>query len=92
MLSETDGSKAYRWNILALASVLVVAGLAGAEPRDLSVFGVKPSGDWGVTVISAAAILTQLYWYILRYLHMKEDAAIEQESRSWSYTRKLVMG
>ena len=56
-----------------------MAGLAGADPRDLSVFGVKPGGDWGVIVISTAAVLTQLYWYVLRYLHMKEDAVIEQE-------------
>ena len=79
MLSETDVSKVYRRNILALASVLVVAGLAGADPRDLSVFGVKPDGDWGVIVIGAAAILTQLCWYVLRYLHMAEDTVIEQE-------------
>ena len=78
MLLETEGSRAYRRNILALASVFVVAGLAGADPRDLSVFGVKPDGDWGVIVIGAAAMLTQLYWYVLRYLHMKEDAVIEQ--------------
>ena len=77
MLVETDGSKVYRRNTLALASVLVLAGLAGADPGDLSVFGVKPDGDWGVIVISAAAIGTQLYWYILRYLHMKEDAEVE---------------
>ena len=77
MLVETDGSKVYRRNTLALASVLVLAGLAGADPGDLSVFGVKPDGDWGVIVISAAAIGTQLYWYILRYLHIKEDAEVE---------------
>ncbi len=77
MLSEADGSKVYRRNTLALASVLVLAGLAGADPGDLSVFGVKPGGDWGVIVISAAAIVTQLYWYILRCLHNKEDAEVE---------------
>ena len=80
LLQEADGSKAYRRNLLALASVLVVAGLAGADPRDLSVFGVKPDGDWGVIVISAAAILTQIYWYVSRYLHNAADAAIEQDN------------
>ena len=79
ILSEPDGSKVYRRNTLALASVLVLAGLAGADPGDLSVFGVKPDGDWGVIVISAATIGTQLYWYILRYLHIKEDAEVEKE-------------
>ena len=79
MLTETDGAKVYRRNTLALASVLVLARLAGADPGDLSVFGVKPDGDWGVIVISAAAIVTQLYWYILRYLHNMEDAEVEHE-------------
>ena len=64
---------------MAVSGVLVVAGLAGADPRELSVFGVKPDGDWGVIVISATAILTQLYWYVLRYLHMREDAVVERE-------------
>lgn len=82
MLLETDGSKANRRNILALAGVMVVAGLAGAEPRDLSVFGVKPVGDRGVIVVSTAAILIQLYWYVLRYLHMEEDGAVEQKPLS----------
>ena len=45
---KRKGSRAYRRNILALASVFVVAGLAGADPHDLSVFGVKPDEDWGV--------------------------------------------
>ncbi len=66
---------------------MVVAGLAGANPRDLSVFGVKPGGDWGVIVISTAAVLTQLYWYVLRYLHMKEDAVIEQEPEPYGESR-----
>ncbi len=78
MLSEADGSKVYRRNTLALASVLVLAGLAGADPGDLSAFGVKPDGNWGVIIISAAAIVTQLYWYILRCLHNKEDAEVER--------------
>ena len=79
ILSESDGAKVYRRNTLALASVLVLAGLASADPGDLSVFGVKPDGDWGVIVISTAAIVTQLYWYILRCLHNKEDAEVEKE-------------
>ena len=90
MLSETDVSKVYRRNILALASVLVVAGLAGADPRDLSVFGVKPDGDWGVILIGSAAILAQLYWYVLRYLHMAEDAVIEQEPLTHGESKLLL--
>ena len=56
-LLEPDGSKACRRNILALAGVVVVAGFAGADPRDLIVFGVKPrgAGEW----LSSA---WQLFW------------------------------
>ena len=90
MLSEADGSKVYRRNTLALASVLVLAGLAGADPGDLSVFGVKPDGDWGVIVISAAAIVTQLYWYILRCLHNKEDAEVEHRGPPISLSKIRV--
>ena len=49
-LLEPDGARVCRRNILALAGVVVVAGFAGADPREISVFGVKPSGDWGYRV------------------------------------------
>ena len=78
-LLETDGSKACRRNIMALSSVVVLAGFAGADPSDLSVFGVKPDGDWGVIVVGVAVILVQLYWYILRGFHLWEDAVVELE-------------
>ena len=61
---------------------MVVAGFAGADPRDLIVFGVKPSGDWEVVVFGVAVILAHLYWYILRYDHLKEDGKIEQDPSS----------
>ena len=77
MLVEPIASRADRRNILALASVLVVAGFAGADPRDLSVFGIRPAGDWGVIVIGTVAVLTHFYWYILRYFHMMEEAIRE---------------
>ena len=77
-LLEPDGSRTCRRNILALAGVVVVTGLAGADPRDLIVFGVKSSGDWGVLVIGTAVILAHVYWYVLRYHHLKEDGKIEQ--------------
>ena len=77
MVVEPNASRADRRNILALASVLVVAGFAGADPRDLSVFGIRPDGDWGVIVIGTVAILTHVYWYILRYFHMMEEAIRE---------------
>ena len=77
-IREPDGARACRRNIAALSSVLVVAGFSGADPRDLSLFGVKPGGDRGVIVLGAAAFLAQIYWYFLRYRHMKQDMVIEQ--------------
>ena len=40
-LMEPDGVRTCRRNIIALAGLLVLAGLAGAGPGDLGVFGVK---------------------------------------------------
>ena len=77
-LLEPDGARVCRGNILALAGVVVLAGAAGADPRNLIVFGVKPSDDWGMLVLSAAAILAHVYWYVLRYYHLRDDGKIEQ--------------
>ena len=76
-LIESDGAKVCRRNILALAAVVVVASAAGANPRDLDVFGIKPPDDWGVLVLGATIILAHLYWYVLRYYHMRDDGKIE---------------
>ena len=76
-LLEPQGSRVCRRNILVLSGVVVVAGFAGADLNTLSLFGVKPSGDWGVPVLGFAAILTQLYWFCLRYQRLHEDGEIE---------------
>ena len=76
-LVEPDGVRTSRRNIIALTGLLVLAGLADAHPSDLNVFGVKPGeGTWGVIVIGAAAVAVQLYWYSLKYWHLKEDGRI----------------
>ena len=73
-LVEPDGVRISRRNIIALAGLLVFAGFAGADPSDLKVFGLKPGeGAWGVIVISTTAVAVQLYWYLLKYCHLKED-------------------
>lgn len=46
-LVEPQGSKICRHNIVALSTMLAVAGFAGADPRELNMFGIRPSGDWG---------------------------------------------
>ena len=81
-LSEPNASKVYRRNILALASVVVLVGLAGGNPLELIVFGVKPTTDWAALVLGAAVIVVQLYWYVLRYHHLKEDGVIERDAAS----------
>ena len=78
-LIEPDGARVCRRNILALAAVVVVANAAGANPRDLDIFGVKPPDDWGVLVLGVASILAHLYWYVLRYYHLRDDGRIEQD-------------
>ena len=76
-LMEPDGVRTCRRNIIALAGLLVLAGLAGAGPGDLDVFGVKPGeGTRGVIVIGAAAFGVQFYWYCLKYCHLKEDGKV----------------
>ena len=77
-LLEPDGARVCRRNILALAGVVVLTGAVGADPRDLDVFGVKPADDWGVLVLGSAAILAHVYWYVLRYYHLRDDGRIER--------------
>ena len=75
---EPDGARISRRNIIALSGLLVFAGLVGADPGDLNVFGVKPGeGFRGVIVIAVAAGAMQFYWYYQRYFHMTEDGKAE---------------
>ena len=61
---------------------MVVAGFSGADPHDISVFGVKPAEDQGVLVLGVAVILVHVYWCLLRYHHLKEDGIIEPDPGS----------
>ena len=78
-LVEPQGSRVSRRNIIVLSGVLVLAGFAGAELHSLNLFGIKPTGNWGVTVLGIAAVLAQIYWYVLRYQHLSEDGTIERD-------------
>ena len=80
---EPDGVRICRRNIIALAGLLVLAGFTGADPGDLSVFGVRPGeGTWGVIVIGTAAIAVQVYWYWQKYYHLKEDGKIDNRGEN----------
>ena len=78
-LIEPNRARVCRRNILSLAAVVVIASTAGADPRNLDIFGVKPPDDWGVLVLGSAVILAHLYWYVLRYYHLRDDGMIEQD-------------
>ena len=78
-LVEPQGFRVCRRNIIVLSGVLVLAGFAGADLHSLNLFGVKPTGNWGVTVLGVAAVLAQIYWYFLRYQHLSEDGTIERD-------------
>ncbi len=85
---EPEGSKNCRRKILMLVSILVIAGIAGADPHEIIVFGITPSEDWGLTVLGLVAMLAHLYWYLLPYQHLKEDGKIEMEpSANFKYLK-----
>ena len=75
-LVEPEGSKKCRARIILLSSMIVLTWLAGADPHEISLFGIAPSGHRGVTVLGLAAIVAHLYWYVLRYQHLVEDGKI----------------
>ena len=75
-LIESPESKSCRRKILTLSGIIVLTGLSGADPNNLSIFGVEPTTD-GMSVILSAVIVIQLYWYFLKYHHLKEDGEIE---------------
>ena len=76
---EPQGSKNCRRNIIVLSGVLVLAGLAGADLHSLNLFGIKPTSEWGVAVLGAAAVFAQIYWYVQRFQHLSEDGIIEKD-------------
>ncbi len=78
-LVEPQGSRNCRRNIIVLSGLLFLAGLAGADLHSLNLFGIKPTGEWGVAVLASAAVIAQVYWYVLRYQHLREDGAIERD-------------
>ena len=89
-LSEPDSARICRRNILALSSVVVLTGLAGADPSALSVFGAEFSGDRGVVVVAVAICVSQVYWYVQRYCHLYEDGLMEHEPITAGDTKKSI--
>lgn len=77
VMLEPANARACRRNILALASVVALAGFVGADPRDLRVLGIMPGDDVGVAVLAAAISLVYVYWYVQLYLHLTADGKVD---------------
>ena len=78
ILLEPANARACRRNILALASVVALAGVVGADPHDLRVFGIMPDDDVGVVFLAAAICLVYVYWYVQFYLHLTTDGKVDR--------------
>lgn len=88
ILVEPANARACRRNILAIASVVALAGLVGADPRDLHVFGITPDNDFGVVVLAVAVILVYVYWYVQLYLHLTTDGKVDRfvdDEGTWAF-------
>ena len=89
-MKDPNASRAYRRNIIALGGIVSMAGFAGANPGELSIFGVALPGQGGVTVLGLGVMLTQLYWFAVRYHSLREVGVIEMDpSNSTSSTARL---
>ena len=80
VLIESSESKSCRRKLLTLSGIIVLAGLSGADPNNLSIFGVEPAAE-RISVLLLAVVAIQLYWYFLKFHHIKEDGVIESENR-----------
>ena len=78
VLLEPEGVRLSRRNIIALSSLLILAGLACANPSDLNVFGLElGAGTRGTIILCTTVFVLQSYWYCLKYLHIKESGEID---------------
>ena len=89
VMSEPSGSINCRRNILALGGIVTISGFAGVDPHDLNVFGVNFSGERGALALGLAVLLTQLYWYVIRFHHLTEDATAVAKNNEELLIRKL---
>lgn len=86
-INEADESRVCRRNVIALAGVVVIAGLAGSDPNQLEVFGVEPDPAGGAAIIGAAVITAHLYWYVQRSFHMAGRVWIRGRSHEYLTVR-----
>ena len=74
-LVEPDGARIARRNIIGLSAILILAGFAGVNPGDLNLFGLDlDAGGRSAIVLLVGAGAAQLYWYGMKYCHMRDDA------------------
>lgn len=74
-LVEPDGARIARRNIIGLSAILILAGFAGVDPRNLVLFGLDlDAGGRGAIVVLLGVGAAQVYWYCVKYFHMRDDA------------------
>ena len=74
-LVEPDGARTARRNIIGLSAILILAGFAGVNPGDLTLFGLDlDAGGRGAIVVLVGAGAAQFYWFCMKYCHMRDDA------------------
>ena len=75
-IQESEGARIARRNNLALAGLVVASALIGAGPQDLDVFGMKASDPTAALVVYIMVIACHIYWYLMRWQHLCDDAEI----------------
>ena len=89
VLLEPDGVRLSRRNTIVLSALLVLAGIACANPGDLNVFGLElGTGPQGTIILSGTVVVVQVYWYVLKYLHITESGEIV--GRHVTQTKRLL--
>ena len=95
-LVEPDGARTARRNIIGLSAILILAGLAGVNQGDLTLFGLDlDAGGRGAIVAVVGTGAAQMYWYFMKYRHMRDDAKANssvsvRRDRPWRISGQLA--
>lgn len=90
-LEESVGARIARRNNLALAAIVIVGFMAGADPQELELFGLKVDETRGVYIICGTTILLHFYWYCMRYIHLYDDSEFREYCESKSNDTQKIL-